>query len=90
MDWKDKKVAILGWGIESQDVEPWLRKQGAEITVLDEKDKPFGDLSQYDVLVRSPGVYRYRPELKNLNVTSKTKIFFLYPSVTETTSPAFS
>ena len=76
MDWKDKKVAILGWGIDSQDVEPWLRKQGAEITVLDEKDKPFGDLSQYDVLVRSPGVYRYRPELKNLNVTSKTKIFF--------------
>ncbi len=76
MEWKDKKVAILGWGVDSQDVEPWLRKQGAGVTILDEKEKPFGDLSKYDILVRSPGVYRYRPELEGREVTSKTKIFF--------------
>ena len=82
MDWKDKKVAILGWGVDTQDVEPWLRKQGAKITVLDEKPfgtaqgKPFGDLTKYDILVRSPGVYRYRPEFEGREVTSKTKIFF--------------
>lgn len=83
MDWKSKKVAILGWGTDTQDVEPWLRDQGAKTTVLDEKrdDRPFGDLSGYGVLVRSPGVYRYRREIteaeeKGVVVTSKTKIFF--------------
>ena len=66
----------MGWGVDSRDVEPWLRKQGANVTILDEKERPFGDLSKYDILVRSPGVYRYRPELEGLNATSKTKIFF--------------
>ena len=76
MDFKNKKIAILGWGVDSQDVEPWLKKQGAEITILDEKERPFENLTKYDILVRSPGVYRYRPEFAGLNVTSKTKIFF--------------
>lgn len=70
------KVAILGWGVDTQDVEPYLRAQGHEVTVLDEKEKPFGDLKKYDLIVRSPGVYRYRPEFEGLNMTSKTKIFF--------------
>ncbi len=74
MQWQGKKVGILGWGTDTQDVEPWLREQGAEIAVLDEKDKPFGDLSKFDILVRSPGVQLSR--LEGLNVTSKTKIFF--------------
>jgi len=76
MDLQNKKVAILGWGIDTQDVEPWLKAQGYEVTVLDEKDKPFGDLSSYDMLVRSPGVKLNRPEFAGLNITSKTKIFF--------------
>jgi len=83
MNWKGKKVAILGWGVDTQDVEPWLRGQGAEITILDEKKdgEPFGDLSGFDVLVRSPGVYRFRKEIveaekKGTVVTSKMKIFF--------------
>lgn len=83
MDWKGKKVAILGWGVDTQDIQPWLLKQGAEITVLDEKkdEKAFGDLGEYEVLVRSPGVYRYRTEItdaekKGAVVTSKMKIFF--------------
>ena len=76
-------MAILGWGVDTQDVEPWLRGQGAEISILDEsKDgKTFGDLDGYDVLVRSPGVYRFRKEIveaekKGTVVTSKMKIFF--------------
>ncbi len=83
MDWKDKKVAILGWGLDTQDVEPWLRGKGAEITILDEKDDPsaFANLDEFEVLVRAPGVYRYRPEIveaekKGILVTSKMKIFF--------------
>ena len=39
------KVAILGWGIDTQDVEPYLRSQGHDIDLFDEKDKLFGDLS---------------------------------------------
>lgn len=80
MDWKNKKVAILGWGVDSQDVEPWLREQGADITILNEKDDPkaFSDLNKYEVVVRSPGVYIYRKELLEYKgvITSKTKIFF--------------
>ena len=81
MDFKNKKIAILGWGVDTQDVEPWLKSQEADVTVLDEKDKPFGDLTKYDILVRSPGVYRYRSDIvkaenAGTTVTSKTKIFF--------------
>lgn len=83
MDWQDKKVAILGWGVDTQDVAGFLEDQGAVLTVLDEKKgaAPFGDLAKYDVLVRSPGVYRYRSEIleaekMGVKVTSKTKIFF--------------
>lgn len=76
-----KKVAILGWGVDTQDVEPWLKKQDYQVTILDEKEKLFGDLTKYDMLVRSPGVYRYRPDIvtaekAGVEVTSKTKIFF--------------
>ncbi len=83
MDWKEKKVALLGLGVDTQDVEQWLREQGAELTILDEKERAdaFADLLQYDVLVRSPGVYRYRTEIlaaekAGVLVTSKMQIFF--------------
>ena len=77
MNLKNKKVAILGWGVDTQDVAPWLEKQGAKITILDEsKGDKFENLDQYDLLVRSPGVYRYRKEFEGLNITSKTKLFF--------------
>ena len=81
-NFRDKKVAILGWGVDTQDVTPWLEKQGAKITVLDEgRGDKFGQLDKFDVLVRSPGVYRYRKEIVEAEkagvvVTSKIKIFF--------------
>lgn len=36
---KNKKVAILGWGIDTQDVVPWLSEKGARITVFDRKTR---------------------------------------------------
>lgn len=83
IDFRDKKVAFLGYGIDNQDIEPWLKEQGAQITILDEKINPdaFKDLNNFDVLIRTPGVYRNRKEIleaeeNGVIVTSKTKIFF--------------
>lgn len=78
MNWNGKKIAFLGLGIDAGDVEQWLRAQGAEITILDEKkdSSAFADLTMYDALVRSPGVYRHRKEIlaaekAGVEVTSK-------------------
>jgi UDP-N-acetylmuramoylalanine--D-glutamate ligase len=38
-NWKDKKVGVLGLGIEGLVSAAYLRKQGAEVTVLDQKEK---------------------------------------------------
>lgn len=83
MDYKEKKVAILGYGIEGQDAEAYLKAEGAEVDILDQKFDPnyLKNLKIYDVIVRSPGVYRFLPELleaeKNgVVITSAIKIFF--------------
>jgi len=78
MNYKGKKIAILGYGIEGQDAEKFLIKKGAVITILDQKDDPnyLDNLEQYDLVVRSPGIYPFKKELKRLNITTPTKIFF--------------
>ena len=72
------KVAVLGLGVDTEDVIPYLKNRGDEVTIFDEKNgDKFDNLDKFDLIVRSPGVYRYRKELKDLkNVTSKTKLFF--------------
>jgi UDP-N-acetylmuramoylalanine--D-glutamate ligase len=79
----NKKIAILGYGLEGMDAEKFLRSQGAEISILDKKfDKNYlSNLSKFDIIVRSPGVYRYLPEIieaeKNgVVITSAIKLFF--------------
>jgi len=95
--WEGKKVAVLGWAVDSQDAAEWLARQGAKICVYDklaEVDKKgfedfewrlgwerFEGLKSFDVIVRSPGVYRFRKEIveaekAGVEITSKTKIFF--------------
>src|SRR3990167_2939684 len=83
MNYKGKKVAILGYGIEGMDAEKFLKQEGASVTVLDKKfDKPYlTHLKPFDVIVRSPGVYRHLPEItgaekKGVKVTSTINIFF--------------
>jgi len=86
MNYLEKKVAILGYGMEGQDAEKFLIKKGAIVTILDQKrdDNYLSSLKSYDTIVRSPGVYPYKhelleaskSELKNLNVTTPTRIFF--------------
>lgn len=104
IDWKNKKVAILGLGIEAVSSAEILVKKGASVWVLDKEQKDnidhnlitqieksdlkciFGEnyldtLSDYDVIVRSPGVRRLTPELleaekKGVVITSQIKLFF--------------
>lgn len=101
-NFKDKKVAVLGLGIEGKDVVSFLLKEGAIVTIFDKKEESeleWGDidkdsvkifsgegylqegLKDFDVIVRSPGIYRYIPEIVDAEktgsiVTSAIKIFF--------------
>lgn len=106
IDWKNKKVAILGFGVEGLSSAKFLQKKGALIWILDKKKKEhldqemlaeaqalaptfilgenyLDDLSQFDVIVRSPGVRRNSEELlaaekAGVIITSQIKLFFDY------------
>ena len=104
-EWKDKKVAVIGAGVEGLSSALWLDKQGADVTVLDRNEEIeeikklrdiginynlgqdyLGNLSAYEVIVRSPGIKRNLPEIlyaekQGKIITSQTQIFFdLSPS----------
>jgi len=81
--YQNKNIAILGYGIEGQDAEKFLLSKSAKVTILDQKnDKDYlNDLNNFDIIVRSPGVYRFKPEItqaekKGVKITSAVKIFF--------------
>lgn len=84
---KDSKVsaktAILGFGIEGQDLKKYLEKKGKTVDILDQKlDKDYlSNLSKYDLIYRSPGVYRFLPEIveaekKGAEISSAINVFF--------------
>lgn len=103
-DWQDKKVAVLGFGVEGLAAIAFLHKKGSHIWALDKKEKSQIDktfltpvekmgvqfqtgekylenLSQFDVIIRSPGVRKNLPELLQAEedgvvITSQTRIFF--------------
>ncbi|QQS38567.1 UDP-N-acetylmuramoyl-L-alanine--D-glutamate ligase [Candidatus Woesebacteria bacterium] len=98
----NKKIAILGLGVEGVDLALYLQNFKTEITILDEKEEDnitipptikksvkyiFGkkaftsDLSQYNFIFRSPGVYPLRDEIihavkQGVMVSSAVKLFF--------------
>lgn len=81
--YNNKKVAILGVGLEGKSAERFFEGQGAQVTLLDEKDNPeaFQNLDQYDLIVRSPGVKLSHTALEKarahgVQITSGTKVFF--------------
>lgn len=77
MNFKDKKVAIIGLGLEGKASVEYLTKHGAKVTVLDQKDDEnyLQNLDQYDLIVRSPGVHINKIKTKT-PITSQTKLFF--------------
>lgn len=99
---KDKKVAVLGLGMEGKDLVNFLINKRADVTVYDQKNQQeldFGGVDKrkikivcgpdylanglvgFDIIYRSPGVYRHLPELnrakKNkVQISSATRLFF--------------
>jgi len=79
----NNKIAILGYGLEGQDAEKYFKNLGDEVTVLDKKfdENYLKNLNDFNIIVRSPGVYRYLPEIvkaeeNGVKITSSLKIFF--------------
>lgn len=77
---KNKKIAVLGIGVEGESTVRFLEKQGADVTQLDEKkDKDYlENLNQYDLIVRTPGikVLELAKKVDPVKITSHTKLFF--------------
>lgn len=49
MNFKNKKVAVLGWGINGLDICKYLLKTGADITIFDKKEASELDFSGIDI-----------------------------------------
>lgn len=77
MNYKNKKVAIIGYGLEGQDAHKFLISKGAKVTILDQKDDPnyLENLDRFDLIVRSPGVIPNKIKTAK-RVTTSTHIFF--------------
>ena len=77
MNYKDKKIAVIGNGIEGQDTKKFLELKGSIVTVLDQTDGEdyLKNLNRFDLIVRSPGVYP-KKIITTKRVTTPTHIFF--------------
>jgi len=83
MLWQDlehKKVAIWGMGREGLAVKQVLQKYASTTEIIEVNEENVDDIFSVDVLIKSPGVSLYRPEIakaKELGivVTSGTNLF---------------
>ncbi len=101
-NFKGKKIAILGFGLEGKDLAKYLLNEGAKVTLLDQKKGTDLDFSviekerikiitgenylksgllNYEIVFRSPGVYRFIQEIleaetKGVKISSATQLFF--------------
>src|SRR3989338_7636402 len=78
MEFRDKKIALLGFGLENQALMLYLRKRGADITICDQNlnlKKIDGlkyrlgadclkNITDFDIVFRSPGIPFLRPEIQ--------------------------
>lgn len=79
IDFKNKKIAVIGQGIEGKSSAQYLESKGADVTVLDKSqgEKYLEGLNSYDLIVRSPGVKVSDLEkyVSRDKITSQTKLF---------------
>lgn len=74
---RNKKILIVGYGIEGKATYAFLKKNlpGVTVDIVDKKDSPdyLSRQKDYDVAVRSPGVH---PGELTIPYTTATNIFF--------------
>ena len=81
INFQNKKIAVIGEGLEGKSTAKFLEKNGAEVEIRDQKQgkEYLEDLDKFDLILRSPGVklnelrVRIRDESK---ISSQTKLFF--------------
>jgi UDP-N-acetylmuramoylalanine--D-glutamate ligase len=83
VNFKNKKIAIVGEGIEGKSSARFLRSKDAEVTILDQKQsyEYLNHLDEYDLIVRSPGVklsdlINTKYTIPQDKIISQTKLFF--------------
>ncbi|TSC63741.1 MAG: hypothetical protein G01um101493_344, partial [Microgenomates group bacterium Gr01-1014_93] len=78
-DFKNKKIAIIGGGIEGVSSGEYLNSKGARVTILDEiqGEDYLKELKDFDLIIRSPGVKLDLLEkyVSKDKITSQTKLF---------------
>ncbi len=58
---KDKKIAVLGFGVEGQSAAAWFVRHGGIVTVFDER-KPYHEIEYAFGQLKKTGVkYEYGP-----------------------------
>jgi len=80
VDFKNKKIAVIGEGTEGKSSAEFLQSKGAYVTVLDQKQGKdyLQGLEVYELVVRSPGVKLSVLEnyVSKEKITSQIKLFF--------------
>jgi len=63
--YKNKRIAVLGYGIEGQATHDYLSNHGLAATILDKNDNPdyLTGLDKFDVVFRTPGISPLKPEI---------------------------
>lgn len=79
-NFKGKKIAVLGIGVEGESSVKFLRSKGAKVVQLDKnKNKNYlENLNQYDLVVRTPGlkISELAKKVDPAKITSQTRLFF--------------
>lgn len=82
-NFKGKKIAVIGEGLEGKSSASFLKRHGAEVEIRDKTqgENYLKDLDKLDFIVRSPGVriselITHNSELITPKITSQTKLFF--------------
>ena len=83
MKWTElsnKKIALWGMGKEGQSSKSALLKHVSNVKIIEIDEKNLNDLYDCQIVVKSPGVSLYRPEIEKLRqigvkITSNTNLY---------------
>jgi UDP-N-acetylmuramoylalanine--D-glutamate ligase len=81
---KDKKIAVLGMGVNNRHLAEFLTRQGIDFEVIENWKDPselVGKLDKFDVVFRTPGLPFLSEAIqqalkKGVEISSQTKLFF--------------